>query len=203
MKKKIIIFDFDGVIVSSMQLCYRLNQKDIPDLEYSEWQSWFEGNFYKSIRPELSGEDYQLPFFEKYNRGVVEILPVEGIKKVIEDLAQKFTLTIISSGTRKAIEQYLKKYDLSSFFEEILAREIHHGKVEKIHMILDRYKVEPTDTLMVTDTVGDIKEAHIAGIKSLGVIWGVHDQEKLTEVSPHFIATNPDEIIAGVKQILK
>jgi len=64
-------------------------------------------------------------------------------------------------------------------------------------MILDKYRINPHETLIITDTAGDIKEANDVGVRSIGVIWGVHD-----EVNPHFVAKEPSELISGIKAVL-
>lgn len=202
MKNKVVIFDFDGVIVDSMQLSYSINKNMMPDLEYEEWQSWFEGNLYKKIRKEHANDDSQDTFFEKYNEGVVNLLPIEGMSDVVRKLAEKFTLVIISSSTEKSITEFLEKYDLNNCFQDILGRETHRAKVDKFHIILEKYGIKPNETLIITDTIGDIKEANEVGVRSLGVIWGVHNAERLKEANPHFIATKPSEVVTGVDSVL-
>ena len=200
--KKVIIFDFDGVIVDSKHLSYSINKEMVPDLEYSEWESWFEGNLYKKIRTEHQNDKSQDLFFEKYNVGVVNLLPIEGIPEVIKALADEYTLVIISSSSQKAIGDFLNKHDLYHYFSDILARETHRNKVDKFHIILAKYKIKSDETLIITDTVGDIKEANEVGIKSVGVIWGVHSGDKLGKTNPHFIAENPSDLIRGVEIVM-
>lgn len=200
--KGLIIFDFDGVIVESMPFSFSINKKDVPDLEYSEWQSWFEGNVYDEIREDLSNDNYHDSFYKKYSVGIVNILPIEGISEVIKELSKEHNLVIISSSDQSAIENYLKKYNLKKYFGEVLGRETHKSKVQKFNIILDKYRVKPAETLMITDTIGDIKEAREVGIRSLAVIWGVHCESKLLSTNPHFIARKPAEIINGVKDLL-
>lgn len=200
--RKVIIFDFDGVIVDSKHLSYSINKNMMPDLEYSEWKSWFEGNLYKKIRKEHANDKSHDVFFEKYNIGIVNLLPIEGISEVIKKLADKYTLVIISSSSQKAIGDFLNKYNLYHYFSDILGKETHQSKVDKFHIILDKYKIKPNETLIITDTVGDIKEANEVGIKSVGVIWGVHDNDKLGEINPHFIAEKPSDLIHGVEAVM-
>jgi len=69
-------------------------------------------------------------------------------------------------------------------------------------MILDKYRINPHETLIITDTAGDIKEANDVGVRSIGVIWGVHDEDKLAQVNPHFVAKEPSELISGIKAVL-
>ncbi len=200
--KKIVIFDFDGVIVDSKHLSYSINKEMMPDLEYSEWESWFEGNLYKKIRKEHANDKSQDLFFEKYNTDIINLLPIDGIPEVIKELANEYTLVIISSSSQKAIGDFLNKYNLLHYFSEILSRETHRNKVDKFHIILNKYKIKPNETLIITDTVGDIKEANEVGVRSVGVIWGVHNEVKLGEISPHFIAKKPLELIHGVKTVM-
>jgi phosphoglycolate phosphatase len=202
MEKKVVIFDFDGVIVDSLRLAYSINKEMMPDLEFEEWQSWFEGNVYKRIREEHANDNSQDNFFEKYNAGVVNLLPVDGMSEVVRKLAEKYTLVVISSSTEKSIAKFLEKYGLSNCFQDILGRETHKAKVDKFHIILEKYNIQPKETLIITDSVGDIKEANEVGVRSVGVIWGVHNAKKLKEVNPHFIATKPSEVVAGVDSVM-
>jgi len=202
MSKKVIIFDFDGVIVCSMQVSYSINKKTVPNLEYSEWCGWYEGNVYKTIRKEFSSQAYQDNFFKEYGTAILDLPPVKGISEVIIQLANYYTLAIISSSSQPEIEAYLGKYSLRSYFEDILARETHKNKIDKLHLILHKYKAKTDDALIITDTTGDIKEAEEVGIKSIGVTWGVHDARKLKEANVSFIVTNPQKLVGGVRLIL-
>ena len=112
MKKELVIFDFDGVIVDSLQLAFSISKEAMPDLEYKEWQSWFDGNFYKEMREELSDKKSIDRFFQRYNKKVVNLAPIKGIVEVISGLAKKHALVIISSSSEKAINNYLAKYEL-------------------------------------------------------------------------------------------
>jgi phosphoglycolate phosphatase len=202
MAKKVIIFDFDGVIVDSLDLSLAINRELMPDLEQSEWERWNEGNVYKEIRKEHANDKSADFFFDKYNEQVIGIMPTQGMPEVIKELSKKYILVIISSGTQKAINAYLKKYGLIQHFNDILGRETHHSKVDKFHIILEKYHIQPQETLIITDTVGDIKEANEVGVKSIGVVWGIHNASKLKEANPHFIAMKPSEIITGVGRVL-
>lgn len=194
--KRIIIFDFDGVIVNSCNMSYRINLSDLPDLEYSEWQSWFDNNVFKSIRKELQNDEYQEHFFNEYGSKICDIKPVDGIDNIIAKISSNNKLVIVSSSSHKAIESYLITYNLRDFFDEILAREVHESKVEKFKKIKDMYRVGFDDCLIITDTLGDIMEASEVGMRSIGVTWGAHNREKLSLGSPLAIVDKPEEIIS-------
>jgi phosphoglycolate phosphatase len=202
MNKPIVIFNFDGVVVDSTQLSFTLNKQMMPDLTYQEWQSWFEGNVYRSMRIEYQNDVSQDAFFVLFNERLHHLPPVDGIPEVIAQLEREYTLHIVSSGMETAIEAYLNKHNLGDHFTDILGRETHTRKVDKFHLVLKKHNIDPHETLIVTDTIGDIKEAHEVGVRSLGVTWGAHSREQLEQAKPHGIVSKPSEIIEGIQSVL-
>lgn len=203
MKNKVIIFDFDGVIVNSCQLSYEINREQYSNVTYSELQNWSEGNIYsKKLIDEMKDED-EIYFFEQYQRRIVELIPVEGMEKVVKELnRQGYKLIIVSSADEDAIGNYLKTHNLDRYFVEIMARKTHKSKVEKFKMVFKKYKIKANETLIITDSVGDVKEAHEVKMKAIGVTWGIHEKERLENNGVDFIAEKPSEILVGIEQIL-
>lgn len=206
MKNKIIFFDFDGVVVQSSPLIFDITKEFVADVEWSELEKWQEGNvFNQRLRDdenydEVSHERY---YFEQYGKRVQSLVPFEGIEEVFKKLkGMGFLLIIVSSSSEEPINNFLTKYNLKKYFSEVLAKETHFGKVEKFRMMLKKYKTEAKETLMVTDSVGDIKEAIEAKVKTIGVVWGIHDAKRLKEIGADFIAEKAEDIIKGVKKIL-
>jgi HAD superfamily hydrolase (TIGR01509 family) len=203
MKNTIIIFDFDGVIVSSCRLSLEIDKEQYDGMTFSELQSWEEGNIYsKKLREEMD-DVCEMYYFEQYHKRVVELIPVEGIEEVIKELSQwGYKLIIVSSSNEESIENYLKTHNLDKYFVEIMGKNTHRSKVEKFKMIFKKYKIKPQETLIITDSVGDVKEAHEVKMKAIGVIWGIHEKERLEKNGVDFIAERPSEILVGIKKIL-
>lgn len=201
--KKIILFDFDGVIIDSINISYEINKEDIVDLEISEWKSWFEGNVYTAIRNELKNDEYINGYFKKYSERIKGLLPVKGMRKVFEKLvSEKYKLIIVSSSAEKPIKLFLKNNKLEKYFTKVMGKESHRSKVEKFRMVFEKYKINPNETLIVTDTIGDVKEAKEVGMKTIGVGWGVHPAERLKEAQTDFIAERAEDVITGVEKLL-
>ncbi len=57
----------------------------------------------------------------------------------------------------------------------IATAELSKSKVEKFALITEKYNVNASDTLFITDALGDVKEAEMAGVPTVAVTWGVHD----------------------------
>jgi len=202
-KNKVILFDFDGVIVNSCQMSYEINREYFSDIQFSELQNWAEGNVFSTKLREDFDEKSEAYYFEQYSRRIVELVPVEGMENVFKELdLQGYQLIVVSSADEASIRKYLVEHNLDKYFTEIMAKDTHTSKVEKFKMVFKKYKIKPQETLIVTDSVGDVKEAHEVKMKAIGVIWGLHEKERLEKNGTDFIAENPNDILAGIKQIL-
>jgi len=201
-KNKVIMFDFDGVIVNSCQMSLEINQEWVSDITYSEIQDWADGNVYNKKLRDNFDDSYFAHYFEQYSKRVVQLVPVEGMDRVISDLdLWGYKLVIVSSADENSIKSFLEKHNLDKYFTEILGKHFNPSKVEKIKIVLDKYKIKKTETLLVTDSVGDVKEAHEVGIKAIGVTWGLHEKERLEKNKVDFMAENPNDILEGIKKI--
>ncbi len=202
-KNKVIMFDFDGVIVNSCQMSLEINQEWVSDITYSEIQDWADGNVYNKKLRDNFDDSYFAHYFEQYSKRVVQLVPVEGMDRVISDLdLWGYKLIIVSSADENSIKSFLEKHNLDKYFTEILGKHFSPSKVEKIKIVLDKYKIKKTETLLVTDSVGDVKEAHEVGIKAIGVTWGLHERERLEKNKADFMAESPNDILEGIKNIL-
>jgi phosphoglycolate phosphatase-like HAD superfamily hydrolase len=56
--------------------------------------------------------------------------------------------------------------------------------------------------VFVTDTLGDVMEAHQAGVKSIGVLWGLHDRTTLERGKPEVIIDDPSQLEETVERVL-
>lgn len=61
-------------------------------------------------------------------------------------------------------------------FDFIATAELTKNKTVKFKLIEEKYNVNSHNILFITDTLGDIKEADIAGIPTIAVTWGFHDK---------------------------
>ncbi len=198
---KIILFDFDGVIVDTFSFCYRIiDSRD--SLSESEYRARFEGNI--NAAPKKTPQDPNAKPFDFQGQYLTELLncqPNKEIKTVIQELAKDHTLIIISSTISPSIAQYLEVIGLRGCFAEILGNDVEKSKVKKIQSVLERYAVKPMETVFITDTLGDIKEASECGVRSIGVTWGYHSKETLEQGKPCRIVERPEEIPMEIKRI--
>ncbi len=125
--------------------------------------------------------------------------PNEEMVKVIKELAHRYTLIIISSTISSSISQFLERQGLADVFKEVLGNDVEKSKVKKINDVLRRYDIKPTETVFVTDTLGDIKEAKACGVESIAVTWGYHSTTTLEKGNPYKIIDHPKKIIETIQ----
>ena len=56
---------------------------------------------------------------------------------------------------------------------------------------------------MITDTLGDLREASAVDLKTIAVTWGYHDEETLRKGNPAALVDNPAELAPQIESILK
>lgn len=197
----VLLFDFDGVIVDSFDFCYRIIHAR-EGITKDEYRARFEGNINdapkkKNIDPNAKPFD----FFGLYTEELMNTQPHEEVVYIIRELAKTRTLIIISSTISDPIRRFLEKHQLASAFKEILGNDVEKSKVKKIHDVLERYHLLPSETVFVTDTLGDIREARICGVESIAVTWGYHPTETLKKGNPLKIVDHPNEIIETIRSL--
>ncbi len=205
MQKKLVLFDFDGVLVNTIDFWFSINQKYNPHLTREDYSQMSHGNFFESFE----GEEPKVKFtphpdyHEDYHQGIRNFNTPEKLKAAVKVLAEEFRLAIASSGTERSIAHLLENEGLLDFFPDILGYETHKNKTIKIKSLLEKYSVLPEHTVFITDTLGDILEGHGANVQSIGVVWGMHDRETLQKGNPAVIIDNPADLIPAIEKILK
>lgn len=193
--KKVVIFDFDGVIADTFSFCYKIRNEFSP-LTQDEYRKWFEGNINDvlKIKPHPN-------FFDSYTPQLLNCPPKEEVVETIKKLAKHKVLVIVSSTITSSIKPYLDNFGLTDYFKEILGNEIESSKIKKLQMVLGKYSISPSDTVYITDTLGDIKEAEKCGIKSIAVSWGYHPIETLERGKPYRIVNTPEEMLGAINSL--
>jgi HAD superfamily hydrolase (TIGR01509 family) len=112
----------------------------------------------------------------------------EGVTKTLNKLKDNFRLILITNAHRKTLNIKLEKYDLSPYFENMIcAHELHYVKenIQLWYMLKSRFKLDYTKTLLIEDTINNIKVGLSAGI-SQAVYLGdeiYEDSKKILKLS--------------------
>lgn len=209
---KLIIFDYDGVIVDSFLnvhdvyriICKKLGKSCPEDLES-----------FKKVYGNSSSECYsQLGFSEEERiKGNMifkeEILkkeskPFEGIIEVLKRLHKNYKLAVISSSYQEEVEQKLEKLELLKLFDFVLAKESHVGRFEKtesIKKVMDNSAIKSNEVLLIGDRNVDFVEGSKAGLNNIILVdygWG-YNLEEIPEYKQKVSVKSPKDILKAIK----
>lgn len=202
--KKILLFDFDGVLVSSFHINFSINSSRGATITEDEYRQLFNGNIFSSLeknRHKLAPINSE-EFFNEYAPWLLKTGPVQGMPEVVATLGKLYPMAIVSSTIESPIEAYLKKFNLRGYFEEILGANNHKSKFQKIMGVLKSRNIAPEQALFITDTVGDIHESASAGVRSIAVTWGFQSEQDLLKANPATIVRTPAEIPKVIEKLL-
>ena len=121
----------------------------------------------------------------------------DGIEKTLKSLPGK-KKAILSNKTETFSREIVKRLGLSKYFVEVWGGDTAGSKKPDPKPILDLIKLtgsDPKRTVMIGDSVNDIKAAQSAGIASLAVLYGYSDTATLKKSNPDWTALTPEDII--------
>lgn len=196
MPKKVIIFDFDGVLADSFDTFYFLIKDAMAHIGIkispSQYRNFFITNVHQSFKDFIKNDKKFVLFSEFRNKNYDKYYDAKlfpKAEKLIRLLSKKYILTIASSGKKTNIKKLLKKNGIENLFYLILA-DSKFSKADMINKILRKYKSKPEKSTMVTDTVGDINVAKSIGLKTIAVTWGFHSKKTLLKSNPDLVIDN-------------
>ena len=198
----ILIFDYDGVIVDSLDLfmdyfiqaCKQEGFEEIGSKQV--FLSLFDGNmFEKMLEKGMSREQIKrIMYFMRdelvLNQEKLQVFP--GMRQVLKTLSSNNSLYIITSNESHVVNQFLSLHQLT-MFKDIIGSEKEPSKVKKIQMIKEQNGHK--DVFYIGDTVGDIIEGKKAKVDTVAVSWGWHDLKKLRKIDPAYLVSRPEDLI--------
>ncbi|MBU0613582.1 HAD family hydrolase [Patescibacteria group bacterium] len=205
-KTPLFLFDFDGVIVDSLDEATTtfnafFNSLGLANVTKKQSRDLYTNNVYDSLLDHGVKEDQfhlLLEMIEKRNKyGNKKVKLYANVGRLLEVL-KDYNLYVITSSSTKAVKTFLRKKDLLIYFKDVLGADKGISKVDKIQAILKKEKADSQQTYFVTDTTGDLIEAKTAGVKTIAVGWGYHNTERLKKENPDIIFESIDEFIKAI-----
>jgi HAD superfamily hydrolase (TIGR01549 family) len=185
---KAVIFDFDGVLVESVDVktrafaeMYRSYGEEIEKLviahhlEHGGLSRYEKFRYYEEQllgQPFSSDKEKRLAdnFSRKVKDAVVEAPFVPGAYQFLLNYHEKLSLFVASGTPEEELKEIISRRDISRFFVSI------HGapakKAEILRNICELYKFDNTFVLMVGDSQTDYEGAAVAGIPFIGRVRG-------------------------------
>jgi phosphoglycolate phosphatase len=203
-----IIFDFDGVIIDSMEAFdkafvqiferSRASYNGLETLKEVFDEGMWDGLKAKGVK--LSTREVLeilLPHLEK-----TDLFPeIPPTIKTIGEKKSNIDLTIISANSTDFVRGKLEQEQLAIYFNTIIGVDSQGGKPEKIRGVVQRGGFDIKKVYYVGDTKGDMVDSRTAGVHPAAAAWGFHEKARLMkESSTEFLLDKPSDLlrIAGI-----
>lgn len=183
----------------------------------------FAGNFFASLRaacPADRAEQIVGEFMAALDADYSPVM-VPGLIDVVKAMVPYSRLAVLSSNTTAVVRRVLRTNHLEYCFAHVFGGDVEPDKTAGIGRFLAdaasgsgrlcrayydeppvsttetaRPEADPREVVLITDTVGDVEAAVAAGIRSVGVAWGMHTEEQLLAAGAEFVAIWPQELLA-------
>lgn len=180
---KVIVLDFDGVILDSegikddaFKFLYRRHPQSLDQIinYHKEYRATTRFEKFKYITENILKEKYTDQLKEKlscqFSEFVFEktiICPfIDGAKEFLEHFSEKIPLYIASINPQKDLENILKARALNVFFKKVYA--IPWKKSDALREILKIESIVPDEAVFIGDTFNDYKAAEETNIPFIG-----------------------------------
>jgi len=210
---KLIIFDFDGVLVLSNRAHVEASRRALEhagvrrEISREELTSHF-GKPYGVVLKAVMGNEYtkeKLDLAYKYHSKLIRsdwflenIDPIPRLKEFLQELKNLgIKLAIATGNERSFLERLLSYLNLAEIFDlTVCAEDVRNSKPspDMILKAMEFFQVDGKETVFVGDAKNDILAARSAGVVTVAVLSGVLTQEEAEELKPDFI-------VNGVKDI--
>ncbi len=200
----LIIFDYDGVIVDSRELALEAATQATAavgvervvtavDLETLDNVTFDDLGRHIGI-PEVRIDDFMaslLPFLAAHGDGAKVFA---GMPELLRGLALRHEVAIISASERATIRAVLEREGLEDAITMILGSDIPGAKAEKIAGAAKTLGFEPERVWMVGDSISDIRQGKLAGVRTVATTWGWQSRPRLMAERPDVIFDKPGAI---------
>lgn len=204
---KLLIFDFDGTIVDSKALYYRVIYNQLKILGFSYKQVDKAIDLGLSLRKTL--RNLGLPFIDSWfmHKKIMKNIEshINEIKKCrdVDEIKQlnnknKTEKILISNSLKEFVMPVLKHLKLKQCFQEIYGSEDFTDKEEFIKDYLKQKRIRKQDCYYIGDRTADVKLARTVNIQSI-IIAGKCAWDSRAEI----LEEKPDFIIDDLKDLKK
>jgi phosphoglycolate phosphatase len=203
---RLLIFDYDGVIADTFADMLKFAQEtcdelgvthtvlpsDLRDLEVMSFTTFGRAC---EVRDELTSE-FVRRCTQKFAEKVTPPAIFDGLAEVIQRLAERNILLIVSGNTTENVNAFLFHHGLLDCFRMVYGVDIPGSKRCKIQMAQKRFGIGREAVNFVGDSLSDLRAAREAGVKSIAVSWGHQSLDMLIGGRPDAIVHSPAELYA-------
>jgi phosphoglycolate phosphatase len=207
---KHILFDFDGTIADSEQVCFQLIQdlaakhgyRVISRAELAELKVLS----YPERLQYLGLPMYRIPFVAMEARRCYRALqdsltPFAGLAAALHRLRKRgCTLHVLSSNAVSNIRHFLDRNNLD-VFETISCERSFFGKHVGLRRFLRTHGLLESEIVYVADEIRDVDACRKIGVQVVSAGWGFDLLERLEAANPGMVATDPMQAVELIESL--
>lgn len=206
---KVILFDFDGTIVDSVEIGIKITNRLASEFGFLPFTE-AELQRLKTLGSREALKQSKIPLFkipflirrfsQELNHEIPHLNLFPGMKDTLLELKkQGHALGIVSTNSVKNIQDFLIIQDLVSTFDFIAASYTLFGKSRLIQRILRQQNLLPSQVFYVGDETRDIEAARKSGVTAIAVSWGLNAPEILNANHPDYLIHDPKELLTLIR----
>lgn len=210
---KLIIFDYDGVLVDSFPNIYDIYKVIGGELDVKipstieEFRNIYGYDFHECYNNLGMDSDKQKKAVEIFRKEIITKKPgiFQGIKGVLSWASSRYKLVLVSSNYKEEVMQKLSSYNIDKYFSDVIGHKYGHqelDKSEEFKTVINEYNVRRDEVIAIGDRLSDYDSAKKAGIKNVILVeygWG-YDKNKF-ENNNKLIISKPEQLIDAIKAI--
>jgi phosphoglycolate phosphatase len=141
---------------------------------------------------------------ERYEReGLFEARVYDGVPEMLKTLhAAGKKLILATSKPIGFAEKVMKHFGMDVLMDDLCGAGSdteRNTKAAVLEYILEKHCItDKSEALMLGDTRFDVEGANIAGLKTMGVLWGFGSRESLEKEGAAYIVSTPEEAAENI-----
>lgn len=212
---KLVVFDWNGTLFDDTKIVLEaVNASEvkvlgIPPINLKRYRDTYDvplHRFYENLgvsRETFDAKSAEIAakFHPIYEPLAAHARTRPGTKKTLQKLQkQGISCVILSNHTVEGIYLQLSRLKLVDLFDAVLANggteEMHHtSKQHRLEVYLKENAITPAETIIVGDTVEEIRIGHNLGLRAISITGGNNSERRLRDAQPTAIIHTVTELI--------
>jgi phosphoglycolate phosphatase len=216
---RLVIFDLDGTLIDSVALivetvtnAFAAVNEPVPDERAIRSISGITAREAMGILVPGAGPERIDTIMESYrshyrsNAGVAREPMFMGALEALDRLqADPSTVLAVATGKGyKGAVTLLERHGIIGRFNSIQTPDHNRGKPDPqmIETAIAKAGATRAQSVMIGDTVHDMRMARAAGVGAIGVTWGYHERAELLAEGADIVIDNFDKLDAAIDQLI-
>ncbi|TDR32336.1 HAD family hydrolase [Hydromonas duriensis] len=214
---RLVIFDWDGTLFDSTGVIAYSLQRSCEALGFAtptlKQAKHVIGLDFKEVIAYLVGDldaqqtaEFMRVYRSHYLTSESIVTLYDGVIEVLKDLRGHNRLAAIATGkSRVGLDRVLEQGHLRTYFQATRTADQTSPKPHPLMLqeLLDELDIHPHEAVMVGDTTYDVEMAHAAGVSSIAVCYGAHDERQLQAAQPSAIAHSVSDLAVLLGVMIK